>query len=147
MAAMEYWMTKTFEGQSHAVDLFGFDSCQGESEKIYEIRDNYGRAIKEVPCDKISFMQACIVNGQIIHPAQITSKAIEKVGCDSCGILAHCTRKVVDDRGCSKDHCNHCLQYNEMPTLRELSGGDKECNSCSSTMCEYSPQRHESRYA
>jgi hypothetical protein len=147
IAAMEYWMTQSQEGQAHAVNLFGFDWCQGESEKIYEVRDNYGRVVENVAHDKITFFQACAVKGRFIQPAQITDKKLEKVGCDLCGILSHCTRKIVDDRGGSKDYCNHCLQYNDLPALREKSGGDKECASCSASLCEYHPQRHERKFA
>lgn len=146
IAAMELWMTTTPTGKEYIVDMCGFDWAYGESESKYIIRDQYGR-VKEVSHDQIMFLQTCVAAGNFVNPTLVSSKKIEKVGCDSCGVLSHCTRPIVQDNGGTKDYCNHCLQYVEDPNARDKGGGIEECKKCSALLCEYHPARDERRMA
>ena len=147
MAAFENWIRTTREGKEHVVNLFGFDWAAGDPALAYEFRDEYGRVLDRIKSDQIYFLQAAVAKGEFVPLSQITTVPVEKHGCDACGILSHCTRVIKDSRGKDMRVCNHCLQFNDESDNRSLSGGHKECESCTATLCEYNPAKERRKLA
>lgn len=146
IAALEDWIKNTNQGKEYVVSLFGFDWTHGSSEHNYEIQDRYGRPTEVLKADQIYFLQAAVAKGDFLPMSQINAVPLSKTGCDKCGILSHCTRKLTEN---SKEVsvCNHCLQFVENPDHRSLGGGLRECEGCSAMGCEYHPSVNRRRFA
>lgn len=139
-------MKHSTQGKEYIVGLFGFDWINGSSEYNYDVADQYGKCTR-LKAEQIYFLQTAVARGEFIPMSQVHPVVVEKHGCDKCGILAHCTRTSIDDRGGEAKICNHCLQYVEDPELRDKGGGLKECSGCSALGCEYHPSREQRRLA
>ncbi|NDC22646.1 MAG: hypothetical protein EBZ49_00725 [Proteobacteria bacterium] len=133
VSAMLEWLTTTNAGKEYFVKLFGFDWKKGQSDHMYELTETR----EMVQGDDIYFLRAAIVRGMFVPPHTIKVEKMEKYGCDDCGILAHCTRTID-----GKHICNRCASLSDNEKVRQLSGGQKECDKCSVQLCEYNPAKN-----
>lgn len=140
IAEFENWLKNSLQGKEHIISLCGFDWKESSPEFKYIIHDLYGRPIETLKNDQVYMMTALVAKGQFVPQAQVLPISVEKHGCDLCGTLAHCTREVTA-KGKSTRVCNHCLKFDENSENRALSGGHKECATCTAISCEYHPIR------
>ena len=136
VAAMTSWMQSSPEGLKFALDLLNFDWEEGKPDTAYKISDGLGR-LKDLASEELVFFRGAMVRGVLINPRQIMLEQRELNGCDSCGILSHCTKVVTDQSGRPEHICNHCTGKSEHQRVRD-EFIPKMCSiSCPRTGCEW----------
>lgn len=147
---MTKWLIKTEDGVKYTSRLFNFDLKQGENDKEYTLVDNESRRTYPLKNTSVWFFSGVLVDGvptPIVDPhrnghlpkyeLEIEDSAKNK--CDSCGIVSHCLKEVMDPYSEKlQSLCNYCLTYHENPRVKDF-GGIENCNKCSVIKCKNKP--------
>lgn len=134
VAAYEDVIRNSSQGKEHLVELFNMKWVQGQSDEVYEVIDGMGRKQEEIPGNDAWLLQTLVARGEFLPMQQVRRIQIEAKGCEKCGIMAHCMKKVQGEQT-----CNHCLISDEF--LRN-EGNPTKCRECTKVLCEYHPSRN-----
>lgn len=152
IAAMEKWIVTTDDGLQYISDLLGFKMRYGDSDKDYTLIDNINQNHQTLKNTQVVFFEGAIVHGrsvpvmdpgikEFIPPVELEISESTKNKCDSCGIVSHCLREVLEPFSEKLEQlCNYCLSHHEHPKISDL-GGLRVCQDCSVDSCHHHPTK------
>ena len=150
LAAMEKWMLTTEDGLKYASQIFKFQIKQGEDTNEYILVDNINRCFHSLKNTQVWFYEGYLVDGvpvplatsrdeNFIPPYELEFSEMSKIKCDSCGIVSHCTKEVLDPFTDSLlQICNFCLSNYAHQRVRE-QGDFSKCEGCKLSQCSNHP--------
>jgi len=156
IAAMEKWIITTDDGLDYISSLLGFQTRQGDSDKEYTLIDNINQNHKSVKNTQVVFFDGVIVHGrpvpimnpdlkEFIPPLELEISESTKNKCDSCGIVSHCLKEVLEPYTEKLEClCNFCLSHHENPKVSDY-GGFRVCQECSVHSCHHHPSKERKR--
>lgn len=144
-------MLSTEDGLKYASQIFKFQIKQGEDTNEYVLIDNINRCVHSLKNTQVWFYEGYMVDGMpvplvnsrdenFIPPYELEFSEITRIKCESCGIVSHCTKEVLDPITDNLlQMCNFCLTYHEHPKVSE-QGSFSKCESCRLLQCSNHPQ-------
>ena len=136
-AAMCHWLETEKRGHEYMSHLQQLDVVGGRNEKVYKLRDGFGRLTRELEPESILFLRGCLVKGEPVPVSliEITDREIEC--CDSCGSYTICTKTVETSYNKTETLCSNCLGGSGDLSLKDQV--THECENCSYTDCNWNP--------
>jgi hypothetical protein len=147
-AATFSWIKNTREGAAYAADrLLDFDVFTGEPDREYLVTDAHGHGVDKVPAEDIYFFRGVTARGQAIPFSHLRISEKERMSCDDCCIISHCTKPIRDPfRDSLKNLCNYCIVHSDHPKVYE-EGDRGGCARCPATSCSHHPDRQSLAHA
>jgi hypothetical protein len=151
IAAMEKWLITTEDGLSYISTLFDFKIKPADSDKDYTLIDNVNNTSITLKNSQVWFFEGCLVNGHPvpvidpnknnpIQPIELEIENSTKNQCESCGIVVHCLREILEPITDSLiSLCNYCISFHEHPKVSDL-GGWTVCEECTVVRCKNHPK-------
>lgn len=150
LAADEKWLATTDEGLQYVCGLLDIKTKYGDTDKVYTLVDNVSNTQSTLKNNQVVFFEGVLVSGrpvalmdpsvkQFIPPLELEISEIDKNKCDSCGIVSHCLKEVLEPFSERLEHlCNYCLTHNEHPRINSMGGFDV-CQECTVYKCQHHP--------
>lgn len=149
-AAMTKWLVTTDDGLKYVASVLGFEIKPTEDDKSFTLVDNVNRITTELKNNQVWVFEGYIVNGRVVPvldpsknnpmpPLELDISERTKNQCESCGILSHCLKDVLEpttDRLTSL--CNYCISFHDHPRVND-HGEWQICERCSVTRCKNHP--------
>ena len=151
ITAMEKWIVTSDDGLKYISNLLGFKMRYGDSDKDYTLIDNINQDHKSLKNTQVMFFEGVIVHGrpvpimdphvkEFIPPIELEISESTKNKCDSCGIVSHCLKEVLEPYTEKLEClCNYCLSHHESPRVSD-HGGSYICQECSVHNCHHHPE-------
>lgn len=149
IAAMEKWLITTEDGLKYISKLFDFKIKPAESDKDYILIDKINNTSISLKNTQVWFFEGVMVNGSPValadpdkpsmYPLELEILETTKNKCDSCGIVAHCLREILEPLTDSLvSLCNYCISFHEHPRVND-HGSWTVCEECTVQKCRNHP--------
>lgn len=114
------------------------DGVEGKNEKVYKLRDGFGRLTKEVEPESIIFLRGCLIDGESVPISSLDISDREREYCESCGGQVVCAQLIKTHHSESLEtQCSHCMASGEDSNVRDKVKID--CGDCSYFACSWNP--------
>lgn len=138
IAMMCHWLEKEKRGKEYMAYLQQLDIVKGKSEKIYKLRDGYGRLTGEIDPENIIFLRGCLIKGEPVPVSLVEIHERETHACESCMSNTVCTKVVKSSYSDQLERlCSRCMEGDEDLSLRGQVS--LKCEDCSYSDCNWHP--------
>jgi len=137
-AALCHWLKNNQSGHEYMAHLQQLDSVSGRNERVYKLRDGFGRLTKEINPERIFFLRGCIVEGEAVPLSMIEVMDKETDSCESCGSKTVCTTNIrIPHNDTLETLCSNCISSGENLSLRDQV--KVKCEDCTYMECNWHP--------